>query len=69
MPSHTVEKCVQGSFSQSHSKFGETAGIYCACNAMLALYWARVCKVSYWNTISLDQFLDLGDNLFGHFSK
>ena len=33
----TVEKCVQGSFSHSNSKFGETAVIQCGCNALLAV--------------------------------
>ena len=31
---------------------------------MLAIYWARVCKISCWNKIDLDYVLDLGDNLF-----
>ena len=66
MPSYIIEKCVQGSFSQSHLKFGETAGIQCACNALLAVCWATVCKVSCWLTIDLDHVLDLGDNLFKH---
>ena len=66
MPSYTIEKCVQGSSSQSHSKFGETAGIQYVCNALLAICWARVRKVSCWNTIDLDPVLDLGDNLFKH---
>ena len=46
MPSYTIEKCVQGSFSQSHSEFGEIAGIQCACNPLLVVCWARVRKVS-----------------------
>ena len=36
MPSYTIEKRVQESFSQSDSKFGETVGIQCACNDLLA---------------------------------
>ena len=63
MVSYT-EKCVQGSFSQLHSKFGETTGIQCACNAVLAACWARVHKVSCWNTVDLDHVLNLGDKLF-----
>ena len=66
MPSFTAEKCVQGSFSQSHLKFVETAGIQCACKALLAVSWARVCKVSCWHTFDLDHVLDLGDDLFKH---
>ena len=33
---------------------------------MLAVCWARVCKVSCWHTIDLDHVLDLDDNLFKH---
>ena len=51
---------------QSHSKFGETAGIQYACNALLVVCWARVHKVSCWNIIKLDHVLDLEDNLFKH---
>ena len=32
----------------------ETAGIQCACNALPAVCWTRVRKVSCWNTIDLD---------------
>ena len=55
---------MQGSFSQSHSKFGETTGIQCACSALLAVRWARVRNVSCWNTVGQDHVLDLGHNLF-----
>ena len=64
MPSFVLEKSVQGSYSQSHSKFGETAGMQCACNALLAVCWAKFRKVSCWNSFDLDFVLDLGDNLF-----
>ena len=58
------KKNVQQSFSQSHSKFGETAIIQCASNALLAVCWARVHKLSLWNMIDLNHVLDLEDNLF-----
>ena len=67
MPSYSIEKCVQGSFSQSLSRFGERAGgIHCACNPLLAVCWATVRKVSCWHAIDLNHVLDLGDNLFKH---
>ena len=64
MPSFVPDKTVQGSYNQSHSKFGETAGMQCACNALLADCWAKFRKVSCWNSFDLDFVLDLGDNLF-----
>ena len=36
----------------------------CACNALLAACWSKVCKVSCWSSFHLDHVLDLGDNLF-----
>ena len=64
MPSYTFEKCVQVSFGQSHSKFGEKPGIQCAWNALLTVFWARSRKVSCWKSIDLDHVLDLSDNVF-----
>ena len=64
VPSFVLEKSVQGSYSQSHSKFGKTAGMQCACNAPLAVCWAKFRKESCWNSFDLDFVLDLGDNLF-----
>ena len=57
MPSYTIKKCVQGSFSQLHSM---------CLQCLVSLYWAKVCMVSCWHTIDLDHVLDLGDNLFNH---
>ena len=37
MPLFVLEKSVQGSYNQSHSKFDETAGMQCSCNALLAV--------------------------------
>ena len=58
MPSFVLEKSVQGSYDQSHSKFGETAGMQCSCNALLALSWVK------FQNFDLDFVLDLGDNFF-----
>ena len=64
MPSFVLEKSVQGSYNQSHSKFGETAGMHCSCNALLAVCWEKFRKVSCWNSFDLDFVLDLGGNFF-----
>ena len=64
IPSFVLEKSAQGSYIQSHSKFGETAGMQCACNALLVVCWAKFRKVLCWNSFDFDFVLDLGDNLF-----
>lgn len=42
MPSYTIEKCDQGSFSQLHSNFGEAAIIQWAWNGLASKSFARV---------------------------
>ena len=64
MLSFVLEKFVQGSYDQSHSKFGETAGMQCSCNALLPVCWVKFRKVSCRNSFNLDFVLDLGDDLF-----
>ena len=64
MPTYFIEKFVQGTYNQAHPKYGETAGIQCACNALLAACWAKIRKVSLWCRFDLDHVLDLGDALF-----
>ena len=66
MPSYYIDKYVQGSYSQSHSKYEPTAGIQCACNALLAAGWAKVQNIAYWSSFDLDHVLDLGDDLYKH---
>ena len=64
MPSYIIDKYVQGSYCQSHPKYGHTAGIQCACNALLAICWAKVRNIAYWQSFDLDHVLDLGDSLY-----
>ena len=66
MSSYYIDKYVQGSYSQSHSKYEPTAGIQCACNALLAAGWAKVQNIAYWSSFDLDHVLDLGDDLYKH---
>ena len=44
--------------------YGQTAGIKCACNALTAMCWARVRKLSRWCVCDLDHVLDIGDDLY-----
>ena len=64
MPSFALEKSVSGSCNWCHSKFGETAGMQCFCDAFLAVSWAKFYKVSCWYNLDLDFVLDLVDNLY-----
>ena len=64
MPSYWIEKCLQGNYSQSHAKYDQTAGIQCACNALMAICWARVCKLSCWHVCDLEHVLDIGNDLY-----
>ena len=60
-PTYVVEGHVLGSYHQGDARFGETAGIQCACNALFALCWSLVRRVSIWQTADLDHILAFGD--------
>ena len=53
---------MQVSHYQSHLKYGYTAGIWYACNALLAACWADVQSLAYWNSFDRDRVLDLGND-------
>jgi len=55
---------VQGTFNQGHPKFGETAGVQCACNALFSICWSKVRKINQWTTSDLDHILDNGDSIY-----
>ena len=60
-----VQKVIFGSFNQGDTeRFGETAGIQCSCNALLAICWASIKRVSVWKTYDLDNILNLGNALY-----
>ena len=63
-PMHTIQKFVLGSFHQAHVKFGDTAGIQCSCNALYAICFSVIKKVSIWKQSDLDYILDHGDTVF-----
>ena len=44
--------------------YGQTTGIQCACNALTAMCWARVHKLSRWRVCDPDHVLDIGDDLY-----
>ena len=40
--------------------YGQTAGIQCACNALMAICWEKVRKFLCWRVCDLDHVLDIG---------
>lgn len=65
MPTYQVSKSTLGSFNQGNiSRFGETAGSQCACNALYSLFWSRTRSVQTWECSDLDMILVEGDRLY-----
>ena len=55
---------IQGSFHQGNQRFGDTAGIQCSCNALVALAYSKFRKLALWKTHDLDFILSEGDSNF-----
>ena len=58
------QKSVSGAFHQAHLKFGDTAGIQCSCNALCAICFSIIKKISTWKSWDLDYVLNHGDAAF-----
>ena len=58
------KSCVQGSFNQNDTRFGDSAGIQCACNTLTSVCWSVIRRVNIWKTIDLDFVLTKGNELF-----
>ena len=58
------KSCIQGSFSQTDPRFGESAGIQCACNTLVSLCWSANRRANIWKTSDLDFILTKGNELF-----
>ena len=58
------KSCVQGSFSQNDPRFGDSAGMQCACNTLASLCWSVNRKVNIWKTLDLDFVLTKGNEIF-----
>ena len=60
-----ILKVVSGTFNQDHPKFANTAGIQCACNALLCnMFFSIIKKVSVWKSYDLDYILENGNETF-----
>ena len=58
---YNIQKSVLGSFHQAHTKFGNSAGIQCSCNALYALCFSIIKRVSLWKSFDLD-YIQSGNN-------
>ena len=58
--SFSFKDYVLGSFHQGDKRFGETAGMQCACMALTALCWSVITEVSIWRASDLDYMLESG---------
>ena len=44
-PTYVIEKAIHGLYHQGDQRFGNTAGVQCACNSLYALCWSQIKKV------------------------
>ena len=55
---------VRGSYHQANSRFGQSAGTQCMCNALFSVCFSVTRKVCHWTTWDLDYILNAGDALY-----
>ena len=53
-PTYEILASIKGSFNQSDLRFGYSAGTQCACNALYAICWSVIRKVSLWHRLVKD---------------
>ena len=63
-PTYNIKKLVKASFHQGNMMFGVSAGMQCACNALISICWSKIKKMAYWNSCDLDSILLKGAELF-----
>ena len=59
-----IAKLLFGSFNQGDSRFGQTAGLQCACNSLISVCWSSIKHVSVWKSWDLDHILNASDLMF-----
>ena len=63
-PNFKTQKIISGTFSQGDViRFGETAGIQCCSNSLVAICWSTIKRVGIWKSWDLDNILIQGNNL------
>ena len=60
----SILSVVQGTFNQSDARFGETAGVQCACMSLFSLCWSVVKSIFRWSPSDLDFVLINGDSIY-----
>ena len=68
-PTYNLLKSLSASYNQGHQKFGNTAGVQCACNSLFAICWSKIRKVTIWKVLDLDTILENGDQLYKELNK
>ena len=64
-PFYNLIKTVKASYHQGHIKFGDSAGMQCACNCLFAICFNAVAKrVALWKMNDLNFILDQGDQIY-----
>ena len=63
-PGYKIQKSVSSSFHQGDVEFGYSAGTQCSCNALYAICFSAIKKVSIWKYWDLDYILEHGETLF-----
>ena len=62
--SYEILKVVLGTFHQSDTKFGNTAGTQCSCISLYAICFSVIKNISIWKSYDLDYILVNGDSLY-----
>ena len=57
------------SFHQGEKRFGETAGMQCACKVLTALCWSVIRKNSIWRTSDLDYILESEERVYKNLGR
>ena len=68
-PTYVIEKAMCDSYHQGNRRFGDAAGVHCACNFLYALCWSQVRKVGFWDRLDLDHISTEGDSLYKTLNK
>lgn len=65
----SFQKIIQGTFNQSHSMFGESAGKQCACCSLYAISFTVAKSPGNWNSNDIDYIIKEGDVLYKSLNK
>ena len=61
---HQITEVLKASHHQANARYGETAGIQCACMTLMAICLTIFKDVHVWESYDLDYILEQGDRIF-----